>query len=269
MCAIGAIRSVITSNQNPKIKRIRRLLADRRYRQRESAFVVEGTRWLSELTHARQRPQLVLASESWLQDEAHQQLLSSLHIPAASPLAVASDKVIAAASATETPSGVLAVLPIVELPLPKRPTMLLILDRVADPGNLGTIARTAAAAGVDGLLLSPGCVDPYNPKAVRATMGALLRLPVLPLSWDEIAERTAGLSIWLAASGGPVDYAEVDWRKPAALVIGSEASGVGPKAMSLGGRQVSVPMAAQTESLNAAAAVAVLLFEARRQRLSG
>jgi TrmH family RNA methyltransferase len=172
----------------------------------------------------------------------------------------------AAASATETPSGVVAVLAIADRPLPQQLSLVLVLDRVADPGNLGTMIRTAAAAGVDCVLLSPGCVDPYNPKAARATMGALLRLPVLSLSWEAIGQATAGLKVWLAAAGGPVIYSDVDWRQPAALVIGSEATGVGQEALALGQERVNVPMAAQSESLNAAAAAAVLLFEVRRQR---
>jgi TrmH family RNA methyltransferase len=255
---------MITSSQNPKIKHIRRLLADRRYRHREGAFVVEGDRWLADLGRGTIRPQLVLASETWLDDEGHRRLLAALDVRPA----VASEQVVAAASDTETPSGVVAVMPMVELPWPERPALLLILDRVSDPGNLGTIIRTAAAAAVDGLLLSPGCVDPYNPKAVRATMGALLRLPLLSPSWPEIQQLTAGLAVWLAAAGGSLEYTAVDWRQPAALVIGSEASGVGPEALALGGRQVAVPMAASSESLNAAAAAAVILFEARRQRRS-
>lgn len=256
---------MITSSQNPKIKRIRRLLADRRYRWRERAFVVEGTRWLAELVPPAPRPQLVLAAEHWLDHEDHRRLLATLDLP----VTVAADSVMAAASATETASGVLAVLPMIELPLPQRPTLLLVLDRLSDPGNLGTMVRTAAAAGADGLLLSPGCVDPYNPKAVRATMGALLRLPILSLSWAEIARQTADLNVWLAAAGGSLAYTQVDWRQPAALVIGSEATGIGTGAEVLDGRQVSVPMAARSESLNAAAAAAILLFEARRQRQLG
>lgn len=257
-----AVTEMITSDRNPKVKRIRRLLADRRFRQREGAFVVEGTRWITELVHWTARPELLLASDAWLQDEEQARLLAGLD----APVAVADDKIVASASDTESPSGIMAVLPMIELPMPDRPTLLLILDRVADPGNLGAMVRTAAAAGADGVLLSPGCVDAYNPKAVRATMGALLRLPVLSLSWGEIERKSAGLAVYLAAADGPVEYTAVDWRQPAALVIGSEASGVGPEALALGGQQVSVPMAARTESLNAAAAAAVLLFEARRQR---
>jgi TrmH family RNA methyltransferase len=253
---------MITSNQNPKIKRFRRLLADRRYRQREAAYVVEGTRWLRELVQAAPPPELVLVGASWQQEKTNAALLDELD----APIALASDDVLAATSATETPSGVMAVLPITKMPLPDRPSLLLILDRVADPGNLGTMIRTAAAAGAGGVLLSPGCVDPYNPKAVRATMGALLRLPVLSLTWAEITEVTSGMTVWAAAASGTVIYSDVDWREPAALVIGSEAGGIGSEALALGQRRIAIPMAGQTESLNAAAAAAVVLFEARRQR---
>jgi TrmH family RNA methyltransferase len=253
---------MITSNQNPKIKRVRRLLSDRRYRHREEAYVVEGTRWLQELVRVRLAPELLLASQSWLQEASNAALLANVDWP----VTVAADNVLAAASATESASGVLAVVPIVPNPLPERPSLLLILDRVADPGNLGTMIRTAAAAGVDGVLLSPGCVDPYNPKVVRATMGALLRLPVQVMTWPEIGETAQGLAVWLAAVGGTIEYTAVEWRQPAALVIGSEASGVGPEASVLGRGQITIPMARQTESLNASAAAAVILFEIARQR---
>ena len=256
---------MITSSQNPKIKRIRRLLSDRRFRQREGAFVVEGTRWLAEISAAARRPETILVTARWSEDEDNRRLLEGLGAQGT----LVSDGVMATTSDTETPAGVLAILPMVDTPLPDQPSLLLILDRLADPGNLGTMVRTAAAAGVDGVLLGPGCVDAYNPKAVRATMGALLRVPVLALGWMAIQEITAGMALWLAAADGPVEYSSVDWRMRSALVIGSEATGIGPEAAALGTGRLFVPMAGQTESLNAAAAAAVILFEAQRQRQHG
>lgn len=253
---------MITSSQNPKIKRVRRLLSDRRYRHREGAFVVEGARWLAEVAAGGNPPDLILATESWLADDYNQAILARLPAPATT----ISDRLLAETSDTETPSGVLAVLPIFQGPIPHRSTLLLVLDRLADPGNLGTIIRTAAAAGVDGVLLGPGCVDAYNPKAVRASMGALLRLPVRSLPWVAIREEVESLAVWVAAADGSMEYSDVDWRQPAALVIGSEATGVGPEALALGHGRIAIPMARQTESLNAAAAAAAILFEARRQR---
>jgi TrmH family RNA methyltransferase len=169
-------------------------------------------------------------------------------------------------SDTETPSGVLAVVAIVQNPPPSNPDLLLILDRIADPGNMGTIVRTAAAAGVDAVLAGPGCVDIYNPKVVRSTMGALIRLPVLSASWPEIEQLAADMTVWLAAADGRKTYHQVDWRLPSALIIGSEADGAGPKANNLAHQTVTIPISAQTESLNAAIAAGVILFEANRQR---
>ncbi len=128
----------------------------------------------------------------------------------------------AAMSDTDTAPGVLAVLPIAPRPWPHAPTLLVILDAVGNPGNLGTILRAASAAGADGVLLGPGCVDPWNPKVARGSMGALLRLPVRSASWEEIGEEIGGLDVWLAATGGEA-YATVDWRRPSAILIGGEA----------------------------------------------
>ncbi|MFZ0547070.1 MAG: RNA methyltransferase [Candidatus Promineifilaceae bacterium] len=245
---------------------MRRLLSDRRFRQRENAFVIEGTRWLAEMVSFKERLQLVLVTEQWLQGNRH--LLETLNVDESSGLQVVTEQVIAHASDTETPSGVLGVVEIVPLPLPEPPQWLLILDRVADPGNMGTILRTSAAAGVDGVLAGPGCVDVYNPKVVRSSMGAHLRLPVLSLSWQEIEDKVAGMAVWVAAADGRTSYSEVDWKRPSALIIGSEARGAGQKAYTLAHESVNIPMAGETESLNAAVAAGVILFEGQRQRRS-
>lgn len=254
--------SIITSTDNPAVKQVRRLQTNRRFREREGVYVVEGTRWLSELVALSRSPRGVYYTPEWAARPEHQQLLAQLD----GPQRAVSQTVMAAMSDNETPPGVLALLPIEPLPWPERPTLLLILDRVRNPGNLGTICRTAAAAAVDGVLLGPGCVDFYNPKVVRGGMGAHLRLPVQAVSWEEIAARTAGLSLWLADIGGTILYNEVDWRQPAGLVIGGEAHGPGDMAQKVATGRISIPMSAATESLNAAVAAGVILFEAVRQR---
>ena len=253
---------MITSNSNPKVKYVRRLQAERRTREREGAFVIEGTRWLGELIPFREQVEFIFCTESWQAAPPNRALLEQLDAPAY-PV---SESVLAEASDTETPSGVLAVVRQQPRPLPTAPNLLLILDRLADPGNLGTIIRASAAAGIDGILLAPGSVDLYNPKVVRASMGALLRLPVHAASWDEIGSLVRGLNVWLAAAGGERAYTAVDWREPSALIIGSEARGAGAEASQLAGGEIAIPIQAQTESLNAAVAAAVILFEAIRQR---
>lgn len=260
---------MITSTSNAKIKYVRRLLNDRRFRQREGAFVIEGTRWLAEMTSFKEQLQLVLATESWLDQRDNRQLLETLAVTESSGLAVVSERVLAHASDTETPAGVLAVVEMTPLLLPESPGMLLVLDRVADPGNMGTILRTSAASGVDAVLAGPGCVDIYNPKVVRSSMGALLRLPVLSLSWREIEQAVNGMAVWLAAADGQTTYTEVNWQQPSALIIGSEAHGAGQRAYDMAHETVRIPMSAATESLNAAVAAGIILFEALQQRTVG
>ena len=253
---------MISSLANAKVKQVRRLQNDRRFRAREKAFVVEGTRWLTELAQWAKSPQIIFYTEDWLHTPTHSEILQQVDAPAQSVTA----EVMAAMSATTTAPGVLAVVPAHSRPLPENPSLLLILDRLKTPGNLGTMLRTAAAAGVDGVLLGPGCVDAYNPKVVRGSMGALLRVPVEQAGWPEIAERVAGLQVWLAAADGEVSYTAVNWQEPSALIIGSEAWGAGNEAERVANGRVTIPMHAASESLNAAVAAGVILFEAVRQR---
>lgn len=254
----------ITSLSNDRVKQVRRLQVDRRYRAREGLFVVEGTRSLADTVQQQVAPMALFYTGDWRKQAGHEEILQQID-PAVQ--AIVSDEVLAAMSDTETPPGVLAVLPIRPRPLPARPGLLLILDEIRDPGNLGTMLRTAAAAGVDGVLLSPGCVDPYNPKVVRAGMGAHLRLALHQQEWAEIAEASRALQVWLARADGELPYTEVNWRQPSALIVGSEAHGAGKEAGALADGTLYIPMYAATESLNAAVAAGIILFEAVRQRL--
>lgn len=252
---------MITSRSNPQVKYVRRLQVDRRYRTSERAFVVEGTRWLRETAAANISPRALFATAAWMESNEGRALRAAL-----GPAIPVADDVMAAMSDTETAPGVLAVLPMASPPWPDAPSLLIILDAVGNPGNVGTILRAAAAAGADGVLLGPGCVDVYNPKVVRGSMGAVLRLPVRSAPWAEIGERAAGRDVWLAVAREGVAYTAVDWRRPAAILIGGEAHGAGDAAERLATGRVTIPMHDETESLNAALAAAIILFEAARQR---
>ena len=260
---------MITSLANPQVKYVRRLQSDRRFRANERAFVVEGTRWMRDLAAARLIPRTLFATVAWMESNEGRGLSATLGAAVA-----VSDEVMAAMSDTETAPGVLAVLPIVPRPWPDAPALVVILDAVGNPGNLGTILRAAGAAGADGVLLGPGCVEAYNPKVVRGSMGALLRLPVRAASWPgteagtgaDIGALTAGLDVWLAAADGATAYTAVDWRRPSAILIGGEAHGAGAAAGQLATGRVTIPMHDATESLNAALAAGIILFEAARQR---
>jgi TrmH family RNA methyltransferase len=259
------LSGMITSLKNDKVRTVRALQGRRRVRQREHRLVFEGVRLVEEAVRAGVPPAFTFYTESAGADERAGRLLESLREMSV-PCHAVSEPVMAACSDTETPQGVLAVLPIPNIPRPEHPTLTLILDQVRDPGNLGAVLRTALAAGVEQVLLTPGTVDPSNPKVVRAAMGAHLRLPVVAPGWEAVVEAATGCDVWLAAAGGDTLYTAVDWTRPVALVVGGEATGAGERAWTLAQGQAFIPMNAGVESLNAAVATAVLLFEVVRQR---
>lgn len=256
--------SRITSVHNERIKYVRSL-ARRRVRQREGRFLVEGTRLVGEVVRAGIQPALLLYTEEWAAtpDAAH--LLPALSLAEDGAWLVTTE-VLAACADTMTPQGVLAVIP--DLHLEPRSGLVVVLDRLRDPGNLGTILRSAAAAAVGQVILTRGTVDRYNPKVVRGAMGAHFNLPVSELDWPAIRNQVAGRKVWLADTSGEAAYDAVDWTQPSALIIGSEAQGAGQQARDLATGTVQIPIASETESLNAAMATTVILFEADRQQRS-
>ncbi len=257
---------MITSLSNAKIKHVRRLQSDRRFRDRENQFVVEGTRWLTELVTMARPAELLFVTERWLATAVHSQILQQLSALGQSTPIEVSEEVMQVMSDTTTPAGVLAVISMSPRPLPANPTLLLVLDAISTPGNLGTMLRTAGAAGVDGVLLGPDCVDLYNPKVLRGSMGAHLRLPVHSQSWAEIAHTVQGTQVWVATVQAEKAYTAVNWRQPSTLIVGSEAAGAGAEARQIAAGRITIPMHAATESLNAAMAAGIILFEAARQR---
>jgi len=256
---------VITSLHNEKVKQAR-ALHRRKRRHQMRRFLVEGVRLLEEVVRAGCTPARVFYTPGVVEHPRGRVLLEALQI-LTDELYPVSDAVLRAIAGTETPQGIVAVVPFVELPPPEAPVLILVVDGLQDPGNLGTLLRTAAAAGVGEVILGPGTVDPYNPKVVRGAAGAHFHLPITVMrDWETIAQRLAERPIWLADVHGEHVYYDVDWTQPAALIVGSEARGAGEAARRLATGRVVIPMEGQVESLNAAVAAAVILFEALRQR---
>ena len=254
---------MITSRQNQKIKKIKQLTSQAKFRKKENAYVVEGIRLLEESLQADQMPEQVLYTPDLGQrGQALVQIFQDQQVACE----LAAPDVLNAASDTENSQGIMAVFPIEPLPLPDQRDLVLIADEIRDPGNLGTLMRSGLAAGVDLILLSPGTVDLYSPKVIRAGMGAHFLLPALAASWEEIPEITAGLVLYLADMNQGKNCWETDLTGPLGIILGGEAHGPGKKARELSNHSIHIPMNTHSESLNAAAAGAVLLFEIRRQR---
>lgn len=256
---------MITSTANDKVK-YARSLQRRRRRDSERQFLVEGLRLIEDAVRAGCVPALLFYQEEQAEVERVQSLLARLQELGVLCLS-ANDEVLRSLSETMTPQGIVAVVPHPELPRPESPDLVLVLDRLRDPGNLGSILRTAAAAGVDEVLMTRGTVDPINSKALRAGMGAHFRLPIsYGLSWRQVQDRLRGLTVWVADAAGERSHDTVDWHLPSALIVGGEAAGPSEQAVVQAHGRLSIPMQSGMESLNAAAATAVILFEAARQR---
>jgi TrmH family RNA methyltransferase len=251
---------VIRSSGNQLVRYVRSLQR-RSTRQAERAFVVEGRRAVFDALEAGAR-------STWLLLREGEELPE---IDPAIPVRVIGMDLFDKLGDTVHPQGVLGVFPFPDLPMtPDASPLFLVVDRIRDPGNLGTLLRSAAAVGVSAVYLSAKTVDPFNPKVVRAGMGAHFRVPIRGLDGSSIAElrRTAAQRI-LADLGAFPAYDQVDWRQPAALIVASEADGPDADARSLSTGSVTIPMPGGMESLNAAVAGSIILFEAMRQRRAG
>jgi TrmH family RNA methyltransferase len=253
---------MITSSTNSKIKLVR-ALAKKQTRQEQKQFVVEGVRLIEEAVSAGILPVFTFYTASIRGDRRARILLDKISAMRRETYEV-SDNVMRAIAATETPPGFLAVVPFPQIPEPTRPSFILILDAIRDPGNLGAILRSARAAGVDLVLLAPETVDAYNEKVVRAAMGAHFSVALRTEPWEKIAQSVKDVPrVYLADADGEIAYDAADWSKPVALIVGGEAEGAHESARKIAKARVRIPMRGG-ESLNAAMAATLLMYEAVR-----
>ena len=274
--------TLITSPSNPRISKLQTLHMPRG-RKKSGLMLMEGPHLLQVLLDAQLWPHEIYYQPELLQHtvEGTALLKRLLHTQdlAASSLIEVSERVIEALGETQTSQGVVSVVPLEMFAAERlqarrkaaaRPC-LLILDDLADPGNMGTILRTALAADVECVLLTSHCVDHYSPKVVRSAAGAHIALPVeAQLGWDTIADRVAlhcqdEKRVLLAEAGSAQMYYELNLTQRFALIIGNEAHGPSEQARALATLTVSIPLANNVESLNAAMATGIVLYEAVRQ----
>jgi TrmH family RNA methyltransferase len=251
---------MITSLQNEKVKLTYGLQTRTRTRLKERKIALEGKRLIGDALQRGIKP-LFLFYEPQSADYEFIAQLQTYEVP----LLEVNHEVLNYISDTQQPQGVVGVFPMPKPDLPRNPRRVLILDAVSEPGNMGTILRSAAASGVDVVILAPNCVDPYNPKVLRSGMGAHFRVPVTEARWHEIAAYCEKLSIYAAAGDGELRYDTADYTQSHAVIIGGEARGISERAREIAHHIIHIPMAGGTESLNAAIAASVILFEGARQ----
>ncbi len=258
----------ITSAKNPRVQFVRDLLTEKSARLENDLFVTEGIRLAEEVLNAGITPRMVFSTS---QLSARGNDLVRRCLDANVEGFELSPEVMHKISDTETAQGILMVVPQTAIPLPSTPDLVLILDQLRDPGNCGTILRTAAAAGVQLVFNTPGSADLFMPKVVRAGMGAHFRMCIRQEDWAEIlhfCRPSSGtrLKLFLSESGGGKDLWQANLRNPLALIIGGEAEGAGTEARQAADELIHIPMPGHFESLNAGVAASILLFEVVRQR---
>jgi TrmH family RNA methyltransferase len=266
----------ITALTNPKIREVLEI-KKRGGKQSPHAFLIEGPHLVEMYLLSRLKPVTqfhiakVFLSAAFLKKKNGQKLLKRLSHDA-DELFEVTENILYRISDAETPQGIIAVGSYVppalsDLRLQQIP-LLVVIDRVQDPGNLGTIIRTADACGSDGIMLLPGTCDALTPKAIRATAGSIFNIPVVHIDPDTLKYWTQKhrISITVAAARAELNMYDADLSKPLAVVFGSEAHGVSKRIKQAASLSLNIPIYGEAESLNVASAAAVFLYETLRQR---
>lgn len=263
--------NMITSSSNKLVKEIK-LLQKRKERWSKKSFFIEGTRAVEQCIKSDANIEYIVYSTELLGENADT-ILSLINENSYEAYEI-SDKLFKEISDTDNPQGILAVVNFEKIELEdilKDGNFIVVLDRVQDPGNLGTIIRTADAFGANAVILTSGCVDVYNPKTIRSTMGSIFQIPIVHMGETKEAIKALkekNISI-ISASLNTDKYSyDIDFKTSCAVVIGNEARGISDEVLDLSDHLVKIPMSGKAESLNAAVASGVLMYEVLRQRSS-
>ncbi len=257
----------IESRENPKVRRVAKLLADRAARRAEAVFVAENPGPVLEALDAGIVPESVFFDETALETNA---ALAARCEASGTAVFCLPHTLARRVSALETPQGVSAIIPIVQLPrcVLQPGGRYVVLERVADPGNVGTIIRTADAFGFDGVLLSQGCADAFSPKTLRSTMGSIFRTPLMTgISVQQVIADCARHGIVTAAAvldDAAVPAEQLDASQGIAVFIGNEAAGLTKETAEKTTQRVYLQMTGGAQSLNAAVAASILMWILRR-----
>ena len=266
---------MIESNKNATVRFIKSL-SKRKSREESGCFFLEGLRGVCDAVSAGAKLRHLVVSESFLNsalmDEIAKLKDSAVDFSAESVLFPVSDSVFSYISETEAPQGIGAVIYMSESGK-LRGNNLLLLENLQDPGNMGTIIRTADAAGFDGIICMKGCVDIYNSKVLRSTVGSLFHIPIIrrDRSSDSVASvvdelKSSGYTVYAAHPRGGVSLFDEPFTDKNVIVIGNEANGITDEMLSACDKTVTIPMPGKSESLNASVAAALMMYETVRKR---
>lgn len=253
---------MITSPQNPKIK-LARALQRRREREREGKLFIEGARLVQDALAAGVVLETLFFTEAGMANPDIETIVltwqeQAWELP---------PELMATIADTQTPQGIAAIVPLPRMEWAEKPTLLVVADQVRDPGNLGTLIRSAAGAGADGVIVPSGTVDVWSEKVLRAGMGAHFRIPIQDaMAWEFVLPMLKDMKVYMAEAKGGSAYDAVPWQEPSVLIVGGEAEGASQAARTRTDTQIHIPMSKAVESLNAGVAGSIILFEAARQR---
>lgn len=256
---------MITSTSNKQVKNIIQLSKKSKVRKESGQFIVEGIKMFAEAP--RECIEQVYVSETFINKQDNKDILGNINYE------VLEDSVFLAASDTKTPQGILCIMKqfqydVMDI-IKKDNAHIMILEDLQDPGNLGTIMRAGEGAGISGIILSNNSVDIYNPKTIRSTMGSIYRVPFV---YVEDLKKTVKIlkenkiTSYAAHLKQSQNYEKLDYTKPTAFLIGNEGNGLSDELSSMADAYLKIPMAGKVESLNAAIAASILMYETSRQR---
>ncbi|TYQ15915.1 UNVERIFIED_CONTAM: TrmH family RNA methyltransferase [Acetivibrio alkalicellulosi] len=261
----------ISSSQNQIIKEVR-CLKDKKHRDAKKMFFIEGIRFVQEAMEENVNILKILISEKLEYLNGGKQILKSIK-QRDIPVFELSDKLFKEISDTDNPQGILAIINMKEYLLYDvfdDKNFFIVLDSIQDPGNMGTIIRTADAAGATAVLISKGCVDVYNPKVLRSTMGSIFHLPICfckDMVKDLQDMKNRGIKLCAAHLEGQLNYYDLNYKDNVAVIVGNEANGVSDSIREISTDLVKIPMEGGAESLNASVAAGLLMFEVMRNRV--
>ncbi|WP_424474792.1 TrmH family RNA methyltransferase [Oceanobacillus kimchii] len=246
---------MITSIKNEKVKNLKKLHR-RKDREKTNTFLIDGIHLIQEALNSKWIIQELIIVEGYeIPNEAK-----------GIPVEYVSENVLKEISQTQTPQGIIAVVEMNKSNVQVDNELIILLDAIQDPGNMGTIIRTADAAGVDAVVLGEGCVDIFNDKVIRATQGSIFHIPIYtaPLEQEIHKLQSQGFSILATALQDAVDYREVNNQNKVGLILGNEGSGINPSLLNIANQRINIPIYGKAESLNVGIAAGILMYHLKK-----